>query len=234
MGRAQKAHPARLGCQSQMSYVLDKWLPAHFDRSASDDSIEDFLRDMHRDIAVAFRSTDAGIMPFLTSLKFGYENTGSTLPVVLHRGLGLPVMVIEQGSQDRFTDEGVPYLIPVNDMRVAAPVGSELAEQIQSFDGNAAVDPAAVHALLDKFNDKPVIWLEHGKYSLYLPKKLTRTEDQNQEMSDFDALEDVALSKTPDADPSRSDSTVMPCPPRSTWVDGARDIWHQISGAGSP
>ena len=227
-------HPARLGCQSQMSYVLDKWLPAHFDRSASDDSIEDFLRDMHRDIAVAFRSTDAGIMPFLTSLRFGYENTGSTLPVVLHRGLGLPIMVIEQGEMDRFTDEGVPYLVPFNDMRVAAPVGSKLAEQIQSFEGNAAVDASAVFSLLDKFNDKPVIWLEHGKYALYLPKKLTRAEDQRDAMPDFDGLDDVARSTIPTADPGTPNSPTYSSSPKAGWVDSARNIWRQIAEGGAP
>lgn len=217
-----------------MSYVLDAWLPAHFDRGASNDSIEDFLQDIHRDIAVAFRSKDAGIMPFLVSVKLGYENTGSTLPVVLHRGLGLPVMVVEQGTMDRFTDEGEPYRVSVNDLRVAAPIGSELAEQIQSFEGQLETDPEAVVSLLEKFTDKPIIWLEHGTYSLYLPKHSTQAEVQSEITPDVDSVENAVRPSTPPAEPSPPGSPDYPHSPRKGWGDSARNLWHQFSGRGSP
>ena len=226
---------AHLGPLGPLDYLLGKRLPEDDRRKDNSNNIEFFLKDIHERIAAAFYFTDPSILSFIKKSEKGeYPHADSTMPVVLHRGLGLSVMVVEQGARDVLTDEGEWVAEYVNSLRVAAPIESGLASLIKPDHEESAIEPAElVETLLAEFYDKPVIWLEDGNHSLYLPKHLTENDDESDVMPGVDGFGDPALPMTTRAEFSPSGRSTHTPSPKKGWGDSAKDLWHQFSGGGS-
>lgn len=133
---------------------------------------EGFLLQLQLKIVAAYRNTDPAFMAELVALQLSNPPASSNLPVMLHRALGLPVLVIETGASvsDGQAGQQINYS---GQIRVAAPNGSALAQQLARW--NEQMLPpeqlnARIEFLLNQFSNIPVLWLAQNHYSLFMPK----------------------------------------------------------------
>ena len=141
---------------------------------------EGFLQQLQCEIATAFRppvTSDRSFMDEIESLQRPGIPASSNLPVTLHRALGLPVLVIETGSTVSHGEDG-EQINQSAQLRVSAPNGSNLAILAELLAETPGLPAMAANTLLGRFRDMPVIWLDDGHYSVYLPKVHLATTGQ--------------------------------------------------------
>lgn len=164
---------ASLGPSGHLDKLLGEYVPPNsfntFPDSLKEKSIEKFLRNIHLQIAAAYCSEKGG-EGFVIELENLLENQpGLTdLPVLLHRALGLPNLVIESGSEVG----GGSSL----QLRVTAPKDSPLEEKIKrinaQFFDNYNVEKM-ITDLFNEFKSVPIIKFVGCHFDLYIPKDFT-------------------------------------------------------------
>ncbi|MEB0135271.1 hypothetical protein QN362_07995 [Actimicrobium sp. CCC2.4] len=156
---------ARLGPAGK----IENLLPAGDYGIFSGRSIESFLRQLQLHLAAPFRGTDRAFMSEIEGLTMPGSPASSNLPVTLHRALGLPVLVIETGSSVSYGEAGRQLNVS-GELRIAAPSGSALAQEIEhALQQDAACALHPVH-IIDRFSHWPILWLSQNHYDLHLPK----------------------------------------------------------------
>ena len=121
----------------------------------------------------------ADLISELKKLQVKYKTAISDLPVVLHRALGLPVMVVEisNGRSNEIAPCGpVDYWGLI---RIAGSENSELECEIATWSEDQLDDQIEERCkfVLRQFHNTPVIWLENNHYQVFMPvTKLATTE----------------------------------------------------------
>ncbi len=135
------------------------------DHYVRDAATEQRLRALQIKIIASYTHSDnkrtTDLIGELERLKNPSRTAVSDLPVVLHRALGLPVMVVE-------VDRANCYCL----IRVAGPDDSELGREIAKWNERQLDDQIQerTNFLLNQFRKIPVIWLSPGHYDVFMPK----------------------------------------------------------------
>lgn len=134
---------------------------------------EETLKNYQLMLASCFRFENPSIMREVQAVEFPGSQASSDMPIALHRAFKVPALIIEAGQP--CTDENGEHDVMGAQIRVAAPVGSELAKFIEDAAiDNLPIDERSVFLtqLLARFNDLPVLWLEQGHYDVYIPQAM--------------------------------------------------------------
>ena len=181
MFEENKGTGAHLGSNRPLGEWLENRLPAG-DRLPADvpsyvftDSVEGLLKDLQLEIAAAYRAKGSHLMSELEQLQCSRSPATSSLPVTLHRAMNLPVLVIEAETHAMETPSG-RQVNRFGHLRIAAPVGSEIAKQAESLAEQLVPRVEKIEEIVRAFDDKPILWLEGGHYDLYLPSALKNSD----------------------------------------------------------
>lgn len=165
--------PAYLGPAGSVHDIIGKQLPKNYSRSKSKFDIELWMTDLQSEIATVYRPKRNFIATGDSqSLPAPKRKSLSDLPVMLHRAMGLPVLVIETTAKSTRGESG--WLTNLStQLRVAAPKDSLLAVKLAQLQRQGVDADTAIDQLLSAFGDLPIIRSSEGHFDLYLPKKLT-------------------------------------------------------------
>lgn len=141
------------------------------DGSIKNVDTERFLRALQFEIVASYShdrgNRNTGLVGELKTLRASNARAISDLPADLHRALNLPAMVIEVGLREQVGDWGV--------IRVAVPDNSVLAAETASWntDQRDGQIRDRIVFLLNQFRDAPILWLQSGHYTVFMPKANT-------------------------------------------------------------
>jgi len=141
-------------------------------RRAGKFTTESNLKNIQLQLASCFRFENPSMMREVEAV-WQNSQASSDLAITLHRAFNLPALIVEAGAQ--CTMENGERDLRGTQIRVAAPVGSELAQFIEAASlDNLPIDEQStvLTQLLFQFKDLPIIWLEEGHYEVYVPNGL--------------------------------------------------------------
>ena len=153
---ASRKMVARLGANAPLSHPLDGILPPGEFPIRDSETIEGFLMGLQLEMVAAFRNEEKNLLLELENLQILNLPANSTLPIALHRVFGLPILMVEPNND--------PVIL-----RIAAPVGSEIANLTDAIENQPGQQNALLDKLLTGFADMPVIWQAENNYAVYLP-----------------------------------------------------------------
>ena len=170
MHAENKGTGAHLGPSATLAEFLGDQLPSGIPNFIQRKSCENYLRGLQISIATAYRAKGSRLMAELEELSFRRSPATSNLPINLHRAMNVPLLVIEAETRVNETLFG-RHVNRFGHLRIAAPTGSDLAEQAEPLAKATEPDLEQIEVLMRAFDDKPVLWLEGGHYDLYMPDR---------------------------------------------------------------
>ena len=164
--------PAYLGPGGSVHDIIGKELPKNYSRSKGKFDIELWMTDLQSQIATVYRPKRNRMVTGDSQSQAPRRKSFSDLPVMLHRAMGLPVLVIETTAKSTRGERG--WLTNLStQLRVAAPKDSPLAVKLAQLQRQDVDADTAIDQLLCAFGDLPIIRSSEDHFDLYLPKKLT-------------------------------------------------------------
>ena len=144
---------------------------------SSHDNAESFLSEQQLIMAMAYRAQYQGIEGELATLLITPGPARSTLPIALHRALGVPLLLVE-----KFGGAGANQ--SAGRLRMTAPVDSEMAQKFTALKNQSTIDGDVMSSLAIDLSTTPVMWKEGTRHSIYLPKnsadKKVSSDDEGQ------------------------------------------------------
>ncbi len=134
-------------------------------------TIELFLKHLQLKVGMMYRTEYPPLKRELGHFVLHEGPASSTLPITLHRAFGVPLLVVETKSGAEMTSSTSGQPEYANRLRMTVPSQSQLGAGIDGLIANDNVNEDVMSSLAIEFADKPVIWCDDNRYSIYLPKK---------------------------------------------------------------
>lgn len=135
-------------------------------------NIETYLKDVQLHLAAAFRFENPSIMNEIESFMIPGQFASSDMLIALHRAFGVPALVIETSPAVKSSNEADPADISLQ-FRLTCPEDCDFARALDApCEQSAELNYRKAEGVVNQFRNRPVIWLEHEHFVVYLPKSL--------------------------------------------------------------